>query len=176
MFTKIAVPVAAFAVTVTAASAFNSDMLANLDIDLTDDQVSALEEAKEIRETAHEEAQAVLEDAGLDEEKMHEIREAMHAERDAHREAVHAAIEANDYEAFLEAVDGGPMSEAIESEADFELLVEAHELRAEGDREGAQEIMSELGIERPEGMGGEGRGHGHGGKRGGFGGERGFGA
>ena len=48
MLKEIFIPVAAFAVTVTGASAFNADMLDKLDLDLTDTQISALEEAHEL--------------------------------------------------------------------------------------------------------------------------------
>ena len=48
MIKQIVIPAAAFLVTATAVSAYsNPDWLHNLDIDLTDDQVSALEEAHE---------------------------------------------------------------------------------------------------------------------------------
>lgn len=165
MIKQLLIPVAAFAVTVTAASAFNTDMLENLDIDLTDDQVSALEEAEEIRQTAFAEAKQVLEDAGIDGEKMREIHEAMHEARDERREAVHEALEADDYDAFMEAIAGSPLADAITSEADFETFQEAHELREAGDFEAAQELLSELGIERGEGMGKGFGGPGHHGDR-----------
>ena len=67
MIKQIVIPAAAFLMTATAVSAYsNPDWLHNLDIDLTDDQVSALEEAHEIRQAADEEARQVLENAGLD--------------------------------------------------------------------------------------------------------------
>ena len=160
MIKQIVIPAAAFLVTATAVSAYsNPDWLHNLDIDLTDDQVSALEEAHEIRQAADEEARQVLENAGLDEDKMHEIRDAMHEERKAHHEAVEAALEAGDYDAFTEAIADSPCADAITSEADFEKFKEAHDLREAGDDEAAAAIMSELGIERPErGMKGGHRG------------------
>ena len=168
MMKHIIIPVAAFAVTATAASAFNADLLDQIDVDLTDTQVSALEEAHELRQEGAEktEVRAVLEDAGLDRDKIQEVRAAVREVKEARRAAVREAIENNDYEAFLEAVAGSPRAEVIDSEADFELLVEAHELRAAGDREGAREIMDELGLEKPEDHGHKGgmRGEGENGR------------
>lgn len=183
MFSKIMIPVAAFAVTVTGASAFNSGMIKDLDVDLTDAQISALEEAHALRDTAREEAKEILEEVGLDQEKMQEIHEAMRGSREGHHKAVRAAIEAGDYGAYKTAVAGTPHADFINSEADFKELQEAHTLHRSGDRAGAEEIMGELGFERPQGglgMGGKhgGRGMGdgdgksfggpgHGGQRGG---------
>ena len=164
MIKELFIPVAAFAVTVTGASAFNSDMLEKLELDLSSTQISALEEAHELRQDGaeREEIKELLEDVGLEREDMQEIREAAREYKQDHREAVRAAIEAGDYDAFNDAVGGGPLADAIESEDDFDLLVEAHELREAGDKEAAKEIMDELGIERPGGhRGGEKGGRGH---------------
>jgi len=152
---KIMIPVAAFAVTVTGASAFNSDMLQKLDVDLTNDQVSALEEVHELRADGADRAEikAVLEDADIDKEKIREVRKASHEYKKEKHQEVKTAIEAGDYEAFKNVVEDSPLAEKIDSESKFEKLIEAHELRESGDKEGAQEIMSELGIERGEGKG-----------------------
>lgn len=169
MIKQIMIPLAAFAVTVTAASAFTgSDWMQNLDVDLTDAQISALEEAHEIRQTAAEQAQEVLEEAGVDEELMKEIHEAHRENQRANHEAIKTAINNKDYNAFITAIADTPMSEVIDTEAEFEKIKEAHNLRETGDFEAAQSIMSELGLEGPHGgmMGGEGRdgfgGPGHG--------------
>jgi len=166
MIKEIMIPVAAFAVTVTGASAFNSDMLSKIDVDLTDSQVSALEEVHEMRAAGadRDEVKTFLEDAGLDEGTMKEIKRATREVKQVQREAVHTALENDDYDAFQAAIANGPLADAIDSEADFETFKAAHELRAEGDREGASELMAELGIEK-----GEGRGHKGGGHRGGHG-------
>jgi hypothetical protein len=160
MLKQILIPVAAFAVTAVGASAFTGpEWLANSNLDLSDSQVSALEEAREIRTSAQEEAKAVLEKAGLDQTKMREIHEAMRESRQEKHEAVESAFENNDYEAFKVAVADTPMAEKITSEADFEKLAEAHELRESGDKDGAKAIMEDLGITGPKGgMMGEGRG------------------
>lgn len=163
MLKKIMIPLAAFAVTVTGASAFTgSGWLQNSNVDLTDTQVSAFEQAREIRQTANDEARQVLEKAGVDETKMREIQTAMNEEREVHREAVQTAIENNDYQAFLTAVTDSPMADKITSEADFEKFIEAHGLMQSGDRDGAEEIFTELGVERGEGLGGRGEGRGDG--------------
>ncbi len=164
MLKEIAIPMAAFAVTVTGASAFNTDVLKDLDLDLSDSQISALEEVHELREagTDREEIKEMLEDAGLDRDDMKEIKSALREHRQEMRDAVHAAIEAEDYDAYLDAVEGTPRADIIDSEDDFEKLVEAHELREAGDHEAAREIMDELGFEKPGG-----KGHHKGGMRGG---------
>jgi len=161
MLKQILIPMAAFAVTVTGVSAFNSDMLEKLDIDLSDTQVSALEEAHELREAGadREEVREVLSDAGVDRETLKEIREAAHEYRQAMHEEVKAALDAEDYDAYKDAVEGTHRADLIDSETDFLKLIEAHELREAGDHEAAREIMEELGFERPEGKGFGERGH-----------------
>lgn len=161
MIKQIVIPAAAFLVTATAVSAYSPEWLENLDISLTDEQVSALEEAREIRQAADEEARQVLEEAGLDEDMMREIHGAMRTERVAHREAVETALEAGDYDAFMVAVADSPLADAISSEVDFEKFKAAHELRRSGEYDAAKEIMSELGLEGPE----DGKRGGHHGAR-----------
>ncbi|MCA9366993.1 hypothetical protein KC887_01865 [Candidatus Kaiserbacteria bacterium] len=158
MLKQLLIPVAAFAITATSAAAFTGIDWSSLNLDLSDSQVSALEQADQIRQTADKEARSVLEAAGIDDTKMHEIQDAMHAQRDAEHQAVEDAITNNDYAAFQAAVTDGPFADAIISEADFAKLVEAHQLREAGDFEGADAIMTELGIEKP--MGGPGGRHG----------------
>lgn len=82
--------------------------------------------------------------SGMTEEERTEWRENMEAKRAEAREA----LEAGDYNAWLEAVgDNCPMAEQINKD-NFSQLQEAHNLRGQ-----ARGIMEELGIER-------GRGHG----------------
>lgn len=161
------IPVAAFAVTVTGASAFNSEVLK--EAGLSNSEISAFEEARELRQEGDKDAaRDVLAAAGINEETMTQVRKAMREHREAHRDAIEEAVDNNDYEAFQVAVEGSPMAEIVDTEEDFEQFVKVHKLRAE-----AREIMDELGFERPErGEGGQGGGHrGHGG--GYFGGPRG---
>ncbi len=159
MIKHIIVPVAAFAVTATAASAFGPGMLSNLGVDLTETQIEAIEEARKLhRDGDLEGAQEVLEDAGLDEAILDKLHDASREQRDA----VRTAIENDDYDAFSSLVTEGPLAEVITSKADFEKLVEAHTLMSDGDREAAEAIYDELGLERRQGgVGGpEGKGHG----------------
>ena len=159
------IPVAAFAVTVTGASAFNPDMLEKLDVNLSDTQVAALEEVHELRMAGadREEIKTHLEDAGLDETTMKEIREAALNVRDEMRKVVNSALESDDFDAFVEAVAGTPLAEAITSETEFETFKAAHDLKESGDHEGARELMTELGIEKAAAHGGkDGHREGHG--------------
>jgi hypothetical protein len=158
MIKQIMIPMAAFAVTATAASAFNPDMLEKIDVDLTDSQVSALEEAHELKTEGVDSAdvKTFLEDNGVDADMMKQLREAGREYRNEQREEVHAALENNDYEAFVTAVADSPLASAIATEADFETFKAAHELKEAGDHEGAKELMEELDIERPEGRGHKG--------------------
>jgi hypothetical protein len=162
------IPVAAFAMTVGTASAFSgSDFIKHLDLELSDEQLKALEQAQEIRDDAREDAEAVLEAAGLDGEKMREVHDALREARKAQSEAMRTAIENNDYTAFLAAVEGTKVGEVVDTEAEFEQFVAAHELIKDGDREAAKEIMDELGFEGPGmGMMRGGRGHHEGFKEG----------
>lgn len=149
---SVLIPVAAFAVTVTGASAFSPELLEKAG--LSNEQISAFEEAKELREAGDKDAaRDVLVAAGIDEETMQKIREAMREAHDEYRVAIRTAVENNDYEAFLVAIDGSPLAEIIDTEAEFASFVEAHELMEGGDRESAKEIMDDLGIQRLEGKG-----------------------
>ena len=150
MLKQLFIPVAAFAVTATSVAAFQNVDWSTVDIDLSDNEITALEEAQEIRQAAHEEAESVLEDAGIDQDRLKEIRKALHESHKANRDAIHNALEAGDYAAFTAAVANTPLAEDITSEADFEKLLEAHSLREAGEHEAAKEIVEELGIERPD--------------------------
>ena len=112
-------------------------------LDLTDEQKSALEQAHELRVNGEtEEADEVLEDAGIDLEQIKkEIKKHRKHHRSGFRKAIRETLENNDYEAFLEIAEGTPLEDIIESEDDFEMFVEAYELRKE-----AREIMEELGF------------------------------
>ena len=146
------IPIAAFAVTVAGVSAFNGDILQKAG--LSDEQVSAFEEAHELRKNGDKEgARDVLKEAGIVQETMESVRGAMKEHKAEMRSAIDEAVENDDYDAFLEAIGGSPLADIITSEDDFDLFVEAHELRVEGDWKAAREIMEELGF--------EGKKHGH---------------
>lgn len=78
MIKQILIPVAAFAVTVTGASAFSGDIFDKLDVTLSDDQLSALETVHELRKegATRDEIQVVLDNVGLDRKTMSEMHQA----------------------------------------------------------------------------------------------------
>jgi hypothetical protein len=158
MIKQLLVGVALFGVTATSVSAWSgSDWLQYADLNLTEAEQTALEEAETIRDNAMVEAKAVLTEAGIDEERMQEIRQAKREGMKEVRDEVKAAIEANDYSAFTATVAGSPLADSIDTEAEFAKLVEAHNLREAGDRAGAIAIMKELdlpGLGHMEGRGG----------------------
>jgi len=140
------IPIAAFAVTVTGASAFNSSVLENAGLNGV--QISAFEEARELREEGDKEgAREVLVVAGIDMETMHAVRDAMKEHRARMHDDVDAAIQNGDYDAFLVAVAGSPIGEIVDTPEEFSLFTEAFNLREAGDKEAAREIMEELGFE-----------------------------
>ena len=144
------IPVAAFALTATSVSAFNPDVLR--DAGLSEDQVSAFETAHELKkEGDRDAARDVLAEAGIDLDTLEEVRNAMRAEREDRRADIKAAVEAEDYDEFQLAIEGTRLEDKIQSEADFETFVEAHELRKTGNKAEAKELLSELGIEKPHG-------------------------
>jgi len=62
------------------------------------------------------------------------------------RAAIKAAFAAQDFTAFQEAAANTQIIEQIDSQEKFEKIIEAHELKAAGDRAGAQVIRAELGL------------------------------
>lgn len=156
---SLLIPVAAFAVAVTGVQAFNTAVLE--EAGLTDDQIEAFEEAKELRKDGDRDgARDVLSNAGIDEETLKSLREAMREHRAERRELIHEALENNDYDAFQDAVEGSPLADIITTEDDFEIFKEAHELREAGEREEAKAIMTELGFDGKKHKGKRGhRGH-----------------
>lgn len=149
MIKYIMIPVAAFMVTATGVSAFNTDILEKINVNLTTNQLEALETSQELRSAGDfDAARTVLEEANINKETMHEIRSAMHQYKIQMREAIKKAVENNDFEAFQVAIVESPLAEKITSELDFEKFVNAHELMANGNFESAQKLFEELGIER----------------------------
>lgn len=78
----------------------------------------------------------------LSEEKKEEFK--------ARHEQVIAALEAQDYQAWAEAIGNTAMSEQV-TEEEFPQLIEAHQLMQEGKEkfEQAKEIRQEIGLEMP---------------------------
>lgn len=84
-----------------------------------------------------------------------EQREAMSEQH----QAVMSAIENNDYGTWKELMGDRKITEII-TEDNFDQFVQMHQLMKTGDREGAQEIIQELGLSRQE-FGLRGRGPMH---------------
>lgn len=84
----------------------------------------------------------------------------MRPDRTAHKQAIDQALTNNDYAAFKAAIaNKSKLANVPEiNEAVFAKMVEAHKLRAAGDKEGAQKIMTDLGFKKMPGMK---RGHMH---------------
>lgn len=140
------IPLAAFALTATTASAFNSEVLQRAG--LTEVQIEAFETAHELRkEGDNDRARTVLAKAGIDIKTMESVREAMHEYKDAMRTAIDDAVRNNDYDAFKQAIEGSPLADIITRKEDFALFKEAHDLREAGEIAQAREIMEELGME-----------------------------
>lgn len=78
-----------------------------------------------------------------------QARLAHHQEMREEHEKIKTAIENDDYAAFQAAVANSPMEAKIDSEAKFNQLVEAKELKESGDIQGAIAIMTELGVRPP---------------------------
>lgn len=140
--------VAAFALTATGVQAFgNTQMLQRAG--LSQAQISAFEVARERRQAGdYDGARDVLVEAGVDEEVLQSVHKVAHA----NRALMHQALEAGDYEAFKTAVEGTPLAEDIDSEANFKKFAEAHQLKQDGKWNEAKLLLDELGV--------EGRGHG----------------
>lgn len=153
---SLLIAIAAFAVTTTGVSAYaGTDLLEKAG--LSETQIEAFEEARELRESGDRDAaRDVLVGAGIDEETLRNIHQAVHEARKEMKDAMHEALEADDYDAFMEAVIDSPLSDIINSKEDYDLFREAYELKMAGEFEAAKEIMSELGMEE-----GFGKGHGH---------------
>ncbi len=92
-----------------------------------------------------EEAKTIAEELGLPQPPHSFEKRTKHGMVKKARAAVHEAIQNNDYEAWKAAIgDRGPFTEFGQTE--FDLLVEAHDLKEAGDHEGAKDIMDELGL------------------------------
>jgi hypothetical protein len=84
-----------------------------------------------------------------------ELKEAREQHRANHprvsaenRAAINAALEAGDYEAFIEATASAPFAGRV-TEAKFDAMVEAMELRLAGDHEGARQVLEDAGMHKP---------------------------
>lgn len=137
------IAVAAFALTASGVQAFgNTQMLERAG--LSGKQISAFEIAREKRQAGDlDGARDVLVEAGVDEE----VLQSVHQIARSSREAIHQALESGDYEAFKTLVEGTPLAQDIDTEADFKKFVEAHQLKEDGKWNEAKVILDGLGVE-----------------------------
>ena len=132
----------------TSVGAANIDDL-TAKLNLTSSQVETLESVHELKGSEdfdRETIKEMIEDAGIDTEALHE---AKHELRDERRAELEAIFESGDYDAFV-ALSADRENAPEITESQFEVMVQAHELREAGDREGAREVLEEVGIDRPE--------------------------
>lgn len=124
---SFAIAVAAFAVTASGVQAFgNHEFLTNAG--LTDDQVVAVQEARELKRSGDAEAaRDILVEAGIDLEAVKELRQA-------HKKHHH----------------GHWLKEQIDEKLSDDQLEAFQVAREANDREAARAILEEAGIERPE--------------------------
>ncbi len=72
-------------------------------------------------------------------------------QREEHRTEMQAVIEGGDYDAWLEAMSDKPHAEKLTEQItaeNFSSFVEMHQLMRAGDKEGAEAIAEEMGLER----------------------------
>ncbi|MFC1615672.1 hypothetical protein ACFL21_00895 [Patescibacteria group bacterium] len=109
------------------------------------------EAVNEMKDGDKKAAKAIFDELGLKKPKGPK-GPGMHGdgEKGEKMEGVKAALEAGDYQAFLDAVpEDAPIREKI-TEENFAKMLEAHQLMESGDKEGAKAIMEELGIKPPK--------------------------
>jgi hypothetical protein len=153
MYAKaLLIPIAALALSATGVSAYNSDVLERAG--LSEEQISAFETARELRKEGDRDgARGVLESAGVDLRTIESVREAMSKHKNEMKSAIETAVDNDDYDAFLKAIEGSPLADIINTKDDFEQFAEAYKLKEQGEFASAKEIMDELGFEQ--------KGYGH---------------
>ncbi len=142
---SLLIAIAALALTASGAQAFSGETLRRAG--LSESQRAAFAVARDLREEGDTEgARDVLIQAGIDEVVIERVRSAMAGDNAIKRTAIHDALDADDYEAFVRAIEGSPLSDIITTRDDFDQFKAAHVLKTAGDREGANEIFAELGV------------------------------
>jgi hypothetical protein len=117
--------------------------------DFSSDEIRAIEEAFNLRQSANEAAEKILSEAGVDRKKLRDVTRSYHSNK---HKAMSNAINTNDYEAFVSLFKEAPFPDAkIPTSDEFSKMVQAHKLMKSGDKETAKEIMSEIGI-KPHGF------------------------
>ena len=108
---------------------------------ITDEDKEVLEAARALHEEGDKEgARALLDDAGI-ETPRHAVRMEVREEK----QEVRDAIKNGDYQAFMDAVTGGPIDVQL-SEDQFNGLSEIRDLREDGNYEEARELAEELDL------------------------------
>ena len=147
---SLLIAIAALALTATGAQAFSGAALVRAG--LTEEQKSAFEEARELRDEGNiTGARDVLVSAGIDETVIEKVREALRNERNTKYKAIEAAIESNDFPAFTAVIKDSPLAELINTPADFASFREAHALKESGDKVAARAILDDLGVPQQKG-------------------------
>lgn len=152
---SLLIAIAAFAVTTTGVHAFADREMLNR-AGLSEEQVLAFEEAKELRRAGDKgAARDVLLEAGVTED----VLRSLHGVAKQVKEGRHEALEANDYEAFLSEIAGTPLADIITSEADFDTFREAYLLKQGGEWLEAKALFDELGVTAQHHHGAHGGGY-----------------
>lgn len=146
MYAKsLLIPIAAFALSATGVSAFNPDILQKAG--LTDDQISAFEDARELREEGNiTKARDVLRGAGINVDMMESMRSTVQKQREMMRTAIEEAVAADNFESFKQAISHSPLSDIVTSKNDFELFKQAHLLYIQGQDTEMEILLKELGF------------------------------
>lgn len=123
-----------------AVSAFGGKFI-GMDPESREDMVNAIE-AKDYNAWKAAKSDRLTEENFNERVARHEARSEMRE----HREDKIQAIEAGDYEAFKVAAENWPMLSNIQNEGDFELLVQLHQAKQDGDYETVEQLREQLGM------------------------------
>lgn len=105
---------------------------------------NVIQQAIAIRKQAEDQVKDLLSKNGID---IKDVRDAERAYAKESRSDFAEVLKSDDYEAYLDLIEGTPMEGKIDKET-FEKLVDAHNLRQSGDKEGANTILKELRLKR----------------------------
>lgn len=108
---------------------------------ITPEMFDALQEVHELMENGDkEEARALMEELGL-----HPMGKKFKESRGEHKGELKEIFDERDYDAWVDLMTDSERFENIELDHDtFDMLLEAHELRQEGDHQAAKEIMQDI--------------------------------
>jgi hypothetical protein len=140
---SLLIAIAAFAVTTSGVFAYSGAHVLER-ANLSAEQKTAITRARELKENGdYNAARDSLVNAGIDEHVLRRLHEAKHQVE----LELHAALVANDYEAFKASIAQTPLADIITTKADFLQFQSAQELRDDGDYPAAKEIYDELGVQ-----------------------------